>query len=156
MEAVQKSDCVKEFTRLMRAGPPVFVSDKHALPLPAGATHVAKLWFMDGGVTETAKLDGAVEGEERQKLWNDMKSFIATVEGRDKNRNNKESKKETETSGESAMRTADVAAQDAAKIREVRQSAQRDDAVLATPLTSLAAPSSSSSTSSASSPPTWA
>jgi MFS family permease len=132
----------------MRAGPPVFVSDKHALPLPAGATHVAKLWFMEGGVTETAKLDGAVEGEERQKLWNNMKSFIATVEGRDKNRNNKESKKGTETSGESAMKTADVAAQDAAKIQEVRQSAQRDDAVLATPLTSLAAPSSSSSTSS--------
>ena len=96
LENVQKSDCVKEFTRLMRDGPPIWISDKHALPLPRGATHVCALWFMEGDVTETAKLDGALEGAARQKLWDDMKSFMATDEVRD---TQKKKEKRTEEAG---------------------------------------------------------
>lgn len=85
IENVQKSDCIKEFTRLMKSGPPVWISDKHAMPLPreAKAAHVCALWFMSGNKTESAKLDGALEGEARQKLWDDMKNFMSTVQQRD-------------------------------------------------------------------------
>ena len=85
IENVQKSDCIKEFTRLMASGPPIWISDKHGLPMPEDGqdTHICKLWFMNGDKTESAKLEGALEGEERQKLWDDMKSFSALVKEKD-------------------------------------------------------------------------
>lgn len=52
--------------RLMEKGPPVWVSDQHGLTLPEGDTHVQQLWFMSDGQERSAKLAGALEGEERQ------------------------------------------------------------------------------------------
>jgi len=85
IENVQKSDCIKEFTRLMACGPPVWIADQHGLPLPedGSGTHIVQLWFMIGDKTENSKLEGALEGEERQKLWDEMKSFMDTVKERD-------------------------------------------------------------------------
>ena len=50
----------------MEKGPPVWVSDQHGLTLPEGDTHVQQLWFMSDGQERSAKLAGALEGEERQ------------------------------------------------------------------------------------------
>ena len=52
--------------RLMEKGPPIWVSDPHGLALPEGETHIQQLWFSSDGVERTAKLTGAVEGDERQ------------------------------------------------------------------------------------------
>ena len=85
IENVQKSDCIKEFTRLMKCGPPVWITDKHGLPLSeadAGG-HIVNIWFMNGNRTQSAKLEGALEGDERQTLWDEMKSFMDTVKERD-------------------------------------------------------------------------
>jgi hypothetical protein len=55
-----------------------------ALPLAIEETdtHVCKLWFAVDGQERTAKLKGAVEGEEREKLWNELREFII-VEGKE-------------------------------------------------------------------------
>ena len=52
--------------RLMEKGPPVWVSDPHGLALPEGETHIQQLWFSSDGAERSAKLTGAVEGDERQ------------------------------------------------------------------------------------------
>ena len=80
MERIQKSDCKAEMKRLMESGPPVWVTDKHACPLEEGETHVCKLWFMSDNREVSAMLEGACDGEERQKLWDELKSVHAVVE----------------------------------------------------------------------------
>ena len=82
IENVQKSDCIKEFTRLMACGPPIWITDAHGLPLDGDGTHIVNLWFMNGDKTESAKLKGALEGSARQVLWDEMKSFMDTVKDR--------------------------------------------------------------------------
>lgn len=103
---VKTTDCQAELRRLLAAGPPIYISDKHAMPLPevsttnvetetttsgtdettatepTGDTHIIKLWYASDGEERSAKLDGAVEGEERQKLWDELKKFII-VEGKE-------------------------------------------------------------------------
>ncbi|KAL7577598.1 hypothetical protein ACA910_015121 [Epithemia clementina (nom. ined.)] len=83
VERVKKTDCQAELRRLLAAGPPIWLEDKHALPLEEGDTHVVQLWFADENREISAKLQGALEGEERQKLWNELKQFIIE-EGKEK------------------------------------------------------------------------
>lgn len=83
MERMQKSDCKAEIKRLLDAGPPVWVSDKHGLPLPDGETHVVQLWHMADDRETSAMLEGAVDGEARTKLWDELKSIHATAEAAD-------------------------------------------------------------------------
>ena len=82
VDRVKKTDCQAELRRLLAQGPPVFVEDKHALPLEEGDTHVVKLWFASDNEERSAKLDGAPEGEEREALWKELKEFII-VEGKE-------------------------------------------------------------------------
>ena len=84
VERVKKTDCQAELKRLLAKGPPIYIEDKHALPLDetVGDTHVVKLWFARDNREVSAKLIGAVEGEERQALWEELKQFIV-VEGKE-------------------------------------------------------------------------
>jgi hypothetical protein len=82
VEKVRTTDCQAELRRLLSSGPPIYISDKHAMPLPDDETHICALWFAGDNTERSAKLDGAVEGEERQKLWTELKSFII-VEGKE-------------------------------------------------------------------------
>jgi hypothetical protein len=82
VERVKTTDCQAELRRLLADGPPVYLSDKHALPLEDGDTHVATVWFAGDNTTRSAKLDHAVEGDEREKLWTELREFII-VEGRE-------------------------------------------------------------------------
>lgn len=77
VDNVQKSDCAKELTRLLTSGPPIWLHDKQALPLPEGETHVVNLWFCRDGREVSAKLKGALVGEEREALWDNLKQFLA-------------------------------------------------------------------------------
>ena len=80
---VKTTDCQAELRRLLGEGPPVYISDKHAMPLPDnGDTHICSLWFASDNQERSAKLDGAVDGEERQKLWDELREFII-VEGQE-------------------------------------------------------------------------
>lgn len=81
MKSVQQPDCKAELRRLLKKGPPIYVEDKHALAVPDGDTHVSKLWFMNEPTVEhEAKLDGAVEGDERQALWDELKLLLVEDE----------------------------------------------------------------------------
>ena len=79
---IKETDCQAELRRLLATGPPTYISDKHAFPLDEGDTHVITLWYASDGKERSAKLHGAVEGKERDKLWESLKSFII-VEGKE-------------------------------------------------------------------------
>ena len=112
LERVKKTDCQAELRRLLRDGPPIWLSDPHALPLPGAKdeknnngnvdndndndtnadndsepptessdsenkdTHVCALWYAGDNVEVSSKLEGAVEGDDRISLWNDLKRFL--------------------------------------------------------------------------------
>lgn len=80
MKAVQQPDCKAELRRLVAKGPPIYVEDKHALALPDGDTHVAQLWFARDGQERSAKLDGALEGDARETLWQELRSLLDAME----------------------------------------------------------------------------
>lgn len=77
IDRVKKTDCQAELRRLLKTGPPIYVSDKHAFPIAEESdTHVVKLWFALDGQERSAKLTGAVEGTERDELWKELNDFI--------------------------------------------------------------------------------
>ena len=82
VERVKTTDCQAELRRLLANGPPIYLSDKHALPLDEGDTHIVKLWFASDNSERSAKLEGAVVGDVRDRLWNERKEFII-VEGKE-------------------------------------------------------------------------
>lgn len=83
VERVKTTDCQAELRRLLASGPPVYICDKHAMPVPEEDTHIVKLWYAsDANLEISAKLDGAVEGEERTKLMDELQKFII-VEGKE-------------------------------------------------------------------------
>ena len=85
IEGVQKADCEAELRRRLGAGPPVYIADKHAMPVPEGDTHICQLWFQSDGAERSAKLQGAKEGAERQALWDELKmvqgAMLAAAKG---------------------------------------------------------------------------
>jgi hypothetical protein len=89
---VRETDCQAELRRLLAHGPPIYLSDPHGLPLPEGDTHVVQLWYASDNQERSAKLDGAVEGEEREKLWEELKKFLI-VEGKEEGDDDEEESK---------------------------------------------------------------
>jgi hypothetical protein len=75
---VKQPTCQAELRRLLQAGPPIYISDKVALPLADEEydTHVCKLWYAVDQKEHSAKLIGAVEGVERDTLWAELNEFI--------------------------------------------------------------------------------
>jgi len=83
-EGLAKSTCKAEQRRMLEKGPPINVSDKSAMPCPDGTdkgnAEVHSLWYMSDGEEHSAKLDGSLEGEERQKYWDEQKAFYIVDE----------------------------------------------------------------------------
>lgn len=76
-ERVEKTDCQAELRRLLAKGPPVYVSDPHGLPVDdPNADSVIQLWFCSDNSIRSGKLDGALEGEEREMLWEEFRKFL--------------------------------------------------------------------------------
>lgn len=107
IERVKKTDCQAELKRLLTSGPPIYISDAHGLPLaladkegsqqtpssndtpttvtiPATSedTHIVQLWFASSNEERSAKLDGALEGEKRDLLWDELRQFVV-LEGKE-------------------------------------------------------------------------
>jgi hypothetical protein len=102
VQKVRTTDCQAELRRLLATGPPIYISDKHAMPLPENNqdTHICTVWFASDDIERSAKLDGAVEGPERDRLWTELKSFII-VDG-------KESGDEDDDAGDDGITTTDT------------------------------------------------
>jgi hypothetical protein len=101
LDDVEKAarDCAAAVRRLVNKGPPLYINDAHGLPLPEGETHIAQLWFSDDGSEVSALLkvtdksiilkfrilkrrtilQGALQGEERDNLWNSQKEVRAEL-----------------------------------------------------------------------------
>ncbi|KAH9155587.1 hypothetical protein AeRB84_002492 [Aphanomyces euteiches] len=82
MKKVQGEDdlCFLAMTGTTK-GPPVWIEDKYGFPLPEnGDTHIVALWFSSTKEERSAKLTGAVEGEEREKLWSELKELLNAIE----------------------------------------------------------------------------
>mmetsp|Transcript_33605 Transcript_33605/g.82630 ORF Transcript_33605/g.82630 Transcript_33605/m.82630 type:complete len:156 (-) Transcript_33605:596-1063(-) len=82
LEDVEKAarDCAAAVRRLVVKGPPIYVFDAHGLPLPEGETHIEKVWFCKGNEEKSAVLQGALQGKEREELWNSQKQVLAAME----------------------------------------------------------------------------
>lgn len=103
IERVKTTDCQAELRRLLKNGPPIYISDKHALPIPIPSSstspdkndnadnadndditctgteiHICSLWYAScskKGII-SSKLYGAVEGDDRDNLWTELKEFL--------------------------------------------------------------------------------
>ena len=80
VKGVRSADCEADLKRRIGAGPPVYLSDKHALPLPDGDTHISRVWFASNDTEYSAELAGALKGEARQKLWDELAVFVVPRE----------------------------------------------------------------------------
>jgi len=82
LDDVEKAarDCAAAVRRLVVKGPPIFLFDAHGLPLPEGDTHISEVWYCNGNSTASAKLKGALEGAERESLWDGQRAVLASME----------------------------------------------------------------------------
>lgn len=72
--SLEKTTCKAEQRRLLARGPPINISDAKALPC-ADNGEVHSLWYMTDGAEHSAKLEGSLTGEERQKYWDEQEAF---------------------------------------------------------------------------------
>ena len=75
VSGVRKADCAADLKRRLAKGPPIYIEDKHALPIPEGDTHIERIWFAAEAKEYSAKLKGCVEGAERDTLWKELAAF---------------------------------------------------------------------------------
>merc|ERR1712127_1155123 len=85
IDRVKKTDCQAELRRLLEPGPPIYISDKHGFPLSEddGDLYVTKLWYVSDGKERSAKLKGAVEGQDRDHLWIELRKFLVEDDEKD-------------------------------------------------------------------------
>ena len=50
------------------------------MPIPEGDTHIVKLWYSSDSKERSSVLEGALQGKDREKLWDELNKFII-VEG---------------------------------------------------------------------------
>jgi len=72
IETIYTSKCKKTLGEMIVNGPPIWFKDA-ALPVPDGA-HITH--FLVNNVEMSAMYEGAVTGEERQKLWDSLKVVV--------------------------------------------------------------------------------
>ena len=65
------------------SGPPINLNDQKALPCPHEGD-VYMLWYMMSNTEKSAKLEGSLIGEERQRYWDEQNKFYATDESDEK------------------------------------------------------------------------
>ena len=58
---VRKAYCQADLKRRIAKGPPMWVEDKHAMPIPEDDTHICRVWMASDGVEYSAKLAGCKE-----------------------------------------------------------------------------------------------
>ena len=68
-----KDDCKKTVKNLIISGPPINIKDKDGFP-GEDNKEVQILYYDDS--EQRAKLNGTLEGEDREKYWNELKSLL--------------------------------------------------------------------------------
>ena len=75
VSGVANSTCEAEMRRYLTKGPPIYVEDNAGLPVGEGE-HVDEIWVSSDDSVRSGKVKGALEGEARQKLWDEQKAFM--------------------------------------------------------------------------------
>lgn len=57
------------------------------MPLPDGDTHIVKLWYSSDSQERSAVLEGALQGEDRKKLWDELNEFLIEEGGEEGDEN---------------------------------------------------------------------
>jgi len=73
---INSSDCLAELKRLLDKGPPIYISDDNALPIPNSDLYISDLWFSNTKTIKSAILKNAKLDKERQILWEKLKKKI--------------------------------------------------------------------------------
>ncbi len=79
LDQLDKATCAAEMRRLLTAGPPTHLRDTKAFPVANenGQVHEFKL---ASGLIVSAKLKGALDGQERLDWWQEKKNLIEHLE----------------------------------------------------------------------------
>ncbi|EDO05879.1 uncharacterized protein BBOV_IV002820 [Babesia bovis T2Bo] len=72
--SIRTTTCAKEQRSLLDRGPPINISDRLGFPL-ADNKEVSELFDMGRNLSISAKLEGSLIGEEREKLWKELSEF---------------------------------------------------------------------------------
>eukprot|EP00300_Choanocystis_sp_HF-7_P041204 c7873_g1_i1.p1 GENE.c7873_g1_i1~~c7873_g1_i1.p1 ORF type:complete len:1228 (+),score=286.20 c7873_g1_i1:491-3685(+) len=73
-------DCSAAVRRLIKDGPPTWIKDAKAMPIPTSDTHICAVWFASTNTQISARLVGALEGEARSALWATQKEILTSME----------------------------------------------------------------------------
>ncbi|ORM41366.1 uncharacterized protein BXIN_0753 [Babesia sp. Xinjiang] len=74
INALKTTTCAKEQRALLEKGPPINISDHLGFPI-AENNEVYELFDVGEGKLLSAKLEGSLVGEAREKLWNELSQF---------------------------------------------------------------------------------
>ena len=79
VNALEKTTCKAEQRRLLSKGPTINIKDQKALPCPDDG-EVYILWYLSDNQEHSAKLEGSLIGDERQKYWDEQSAFYIADE----------------------------------------------------------------------------
>ncbi|KAK1442273.1 hypothetical protein BgAZ_403030 [Babesia gibsoni] len=77
IKSLETTTCAREQRALLDRGPPVNISDRIGFPL-ADTDEVYMLYELGSNKLLSPRLDGSVTGEERERLWEELKKFRFT------------------------------------------------------------------------------
>jgi len=98
---VTKADCKASLRRALEDGPPIYIRDKAFET--EGINNTGEIFQLRcEGKVISAKLKGSLEGDERNKWWNEWKNIMETMNTAD----NKDLAIATESANESAVESA--------------------------------------------------
>jgi hypothetical protein len=75
IESVKNATCPKELQRLIDQGPPIWLYDTIAFPVQP-EDHVVEIGYDNPMISISAKLVGAVEGDAREQVWQEMRAVM--------------------------------------------------------------------------------
>jgi hypothetical protein len=75
IESVKNATCPKALQRLIDQGPPIWLYDATTFPVQPD-DYVIEIGYNNPVVSISAKLTGAVEGDAREHVWNEMKAIM--------------------------------------------------------------------------------
>ena len=79
LDNLLKADCRASQLRVLAMGPPIYVKDDSVFPCPEDQ-HIDRFWYSSTQEEKSAKVEGCLEGEAREKWWNEMKEILSLTE----------------------------------------------------------------------------
>lgn len=86
IDNIDKCTCKSQLRRLLEKGPPMWLNDKGVEELLEEDEYVEKIWYSSDDTIRSARLDGAPESEEEQKLlWEKHRDLLKFLPEKEEN-----------------------------------------------------------------------